>query len=63
MKVERINENTARYTFVVSPEEFEHGLNHAYESIKPNIEIVSLEGQSQNYMNKNLVLKVYMKMH
>ena len=39
MKVERINENTAKYTFVVSPEEFEHGLTHAYESIKPNVEI------------------------
>ena len=39
MKVERINENTAKFTFVVTPEEFEHGLAHAYEHIKPNVEI------------------------
>ena len=39
MKVERINENTAKYTFVVTPEEFEHGLAHAYEHIKENVEI------------------------
>lgn len=39
MKVERINENTAKYTFVVTPEEFEHGLEHAYEHIKENVQI------------------------
>jgi trigger factor len=39
MKVERINENTAKYTFEVTPEEFEHGLAHAYELIKKDVEI------------------------
>ncbi|MGI6787796.1 MAG: trigger factor [Acholeplasmataceae bacterium] len=39
MKVERINENTARYTFEVTPDEFEHGLAHAYEHIKEDVEI------------------------
>ncbi len=39
MKVERINENTAKYTFEVTPEEFEHGLAYAYEQIKDEVEI------------------------
>ncbi len=39
MKVERISNNTAKYTFVVTPDEFEHGLEHAYDHIKPDVEI------------------------
>lgn len=39
MKVVRINSNTAKYTFVVSPEDFEHGLSHAYEQIKKDVAI------------------------
>ena len=39
MKVERINENTAKYTFEVTPEEFEHGLAHAFELIKDEVQI------------------------
>lgn len=64
MKVERINENTAKYTFEVTPEEFEHGLAHAFELIKDEVQIKGFrKGHvTQNNMNLNLVTKAYTKM-
>jgi trigger factor len=39
MKVEKLSENRVRYTFDVSPEEFEHGLDHAFDKVKKDVEI------------------------
>lgn len=39
MKVEKISSNRVRYTFDVTPHEFEHGLEHAFEHVQKDIEI------------------------
>ena len=64
MKVERINENTAKYTFEVTPEEFEHGLAHAYELIKKDVEIKGFrKGHvTQKQYESKFGEKVYTKM-
>lgn len=39
MKVEKLSANRVKYTFEVSPEEFEHGLSHAFDHVAKDIEI------------------------
>ena len=39
MKVEKISSNRVRYTFDVTPHEFEHGLEHAFDHVQKDIEI------------------------
>ena len=39
MKVEKLSANRVKYTLEVSPEEFEHGLSHAFEHVAKDVEI------------------------
>lgn len=39
MKFERINNNHVKFTFTVTPHEFEHALEHAFAHIKDTVEI------------------------
>lgn len=39
MKVEKLTANTARFTFSVTPHEFEHGLEHAFAHVQKDVEI------------------------
>lgn len=39
MKVEKLATNRVKYTFEVSPEEFEHGLSHAFDTVQKDVEL------------------------
>ncbi|TVP86409.1 MAG: trigger factor [Acholeplasmataceae bacterium] len=39
MKVEKLSSNRVRFTFDVTPGEFEHGLDHAFEQARKDVEI------------------------
>lgn len=39
MKVEKLSSNRVRFTFDVTPGEFEHGLDHAFEQAQKDVEI------------------------
>ncbi|MCK9234890.1 MAG: trigger factor [Acholeplasmataceae bacterium] len=39
MKVEKLTTNRVKFTFTVHPDEFEHGLDHAFEHVKGDVEI------------------------
>ena len=39
MKVEKLTTNRVKYTFEVTPEEFEHGLSHAFDTVQKDVEI------------------------
>ncbi|MFA5526534.1 MAG: trigger factor family protein, partial [Acholeplasmataceae bacterium] len=39
MIVEKLSTNRVKYTFDVTPHEFEHGLDHAFEHIQKDIEV------------------------
>ena len=39
MKVEKVSNNRVRYTFEVTPHEFEHGLDHAFNHVQKDVEI------------------------
>lgn len=39
MKVEKLNNNRVKFTFEVTPEEFEIGLNYSYDQIKDEVQI------------------------
>ncbi|MDX9692025.1 MAG: trigger factor [Acholeplasmataceae bacterium] len=39
MKVEKVSSNRVKYTFEVTPHEFEHGLDHAFEHVQKDVEL------------------------
>ncbi len=39
MKVEKLSTNRVKYTFDVTPHEFEHGLDHAFDHVQKDVEI------------------------
>ncbi|MFU8793683.1 MAG: trigger factor, partial [Acholeplasmataceae bacterium] len=39
MKVEKLTTNRAKYAFTVTTEEFEHGLDHAFEHVSKDLEV------------------------
>ncbi len=39
MKVEKTATNRVKFTFTITPEEFEHGLGHAFEHKQPDVEV------------------------
>lgn len=51
MKVKKIASNRAKYSFTVTPHEFEHALEHAYESIKKDVE---LKGFRKGHVPQNV---------
>jgi trigger factor len=65
MKVEKVSVNRVKYTFDVTPHEFEHGLDHAFEHVQKDVELKDLEKVKypEIFMKPNLVLNHYMKMH
>lgn len=39
MKVEKLSTNRVKYTFDVTPHEFEHGLDHAFDHVQKDVEV------------------------
>lgn len=39
MKIEKLSSNRVKFVFQVTPDEFEHGLDFAYEAIKPEVSV------------------------
>jgi|LSQX01.1.fsa_nt_gb trigger factor len=56
MKFEKLSNNSAKFTFDVTKEEFEHGLEHAYEHIKKD---VSVEGFRKGNVPQNIYENKY----
>ncbi len=51
MKVEKLQDNRVRYTFEVAVDEFEHGLDHAFEHV---IKEVELKGFRKGHVPRNV---------
>ena len=51
MKVEKISNNRARYTFEVSVDEFKHGLDYAFDQVKEKVEI---KGFRKGHVPRNI---------
>lgn len=51
MKVEKLSANRVKYTFDVSPEEFEHGLSHAFDHVQKDVEI---KGFRKGHVPRNI---------
>lgn len=51
MKIEKIENNKVKFTFDVTPHEFDHGLDHAYDHIKKDIEV---KGFRKGHVPRNI---------
>lgn len=51
MKFEKIGTNYAKFTFSVTPEEFNHGLDHAFDHVKENVEV---KGFRKGHVPRNI---------
>jgi len=51
VKVEKLTTNRVRYTFEVTSHEFEHGLDHAFESVQKEVE---LKGFRKGHVPRNV---------
>ena len=39
MKFEKLGTNYAKFTFTITPSEFSHGLDHAFDEVKADVEV------------------------
>lgn len=51
MKAEKVATNRVKFTFTVTPEEFEHGLSHAFEHKKADVEV---KGFRKGHVTRNV---------
>lgn len=51
MKFEKLGTNYAKFTFTISPSEFAHGLDHAFEEIKDDVEV---KGFRKGHVPRNI---------
>lgn len=51
MKVEKLSANRVKYTFEVTPEEFEHGLAHAFDHVQKDVEV---KGFRKGHVPRNI---------
>ncbi len=51
MLVEKVSTNRVKYTFDVTPHEFEHGLDHAFEHVQKDIEV---KGFRKGHVPRNI---------
>lgn len=51
MKFEKLGTNYAKFTFSVTPDEFNHGLDHAFDHVKENVEV---KGFRKGHVPRNI---------
>ena len=51
MKIEKIENNRVKFTFEVTPHEFEHGLDHAYQHVQKDVEV---KGFRKGHVPRNI---------
>jgi len=51
MKIEKIENNKVKFTFEVTPHEFDHGLEHAYQHVQKDVEI---KGFRKGHVPRNI---------
>ena len=51
MKIEKIENNKVKFTFEVTPHEFDHGLDHAYHHIQKDVEV---KGFRKGHVPRNI---------
>jgi len=51
MKVEKLTSNSVKYTFDVTPHEFEHGLDHAFDHVQKDVEV---KGFRKGHVPRNI---------
>lgn len=51
MKIEKIENNKVKFTFEVTPHEFEHGLDHAYQHVQKDVEV---KGFRKGHVPRNI---------
>lgn len=54
MKVEKLTTNRVKFTFEVTPHEFDHGLDHAFEHVQKDVE---LKGFRKGHVPRNMYEK------
>lgn len=56
MKIEKLENKKVKFTFEITPDEFEHGLEHAYDQVKENVEI---KGFRKGHVPRNIYENKY----
>ena len=51
MRIEKIENNKVKFTFEVTPHEFEHGLDHAYQHVQKDVEV---KGFRKGHVPRNI---------